>query len=280
MSVAKPEVVGQRHLRGAVAQHRANLVRLGLDDLDSRSGCLAPSSEIRRGRMNGVRVTKHAMRIRAAHLAGLTAGRVQNLAEVLEQRPRVPQHLLTCRGEDEPAGPLPDEELGADLMLELGDRRRDRGLRDPQFVGGLGHAAVGRGLHEVPQLGQRDIGPTSALTPLLRPVSYLSVTERPWWAPSSNPDGDRSVASRCSTRRGLAAQVADGAEQRRARPACPRVNSSNSPGGDPPDLLEVVVQPEEPVQRAGEHRDPAAQRHPREAKGAEDVGSRCRRREP
>ncbi len=57
--------------------------------------------------------------MRAAYLAGLTAGRVEDLAEVLEQGPRVPQHLLTRGGEHEPAGPMPDEQLGSDLMLEL-----------------------------------------------------------------------------------------------------------------------------------------------------------------
>ena len=57
-----------------------------------------------------------------------------------EQGPGVAQHLLARRGQRQPAGPLPNEQLGADLLLELADSRRDRGLCDVQLVGGLGHA--------------------------------------------------------------------------------------------------------------------------------------------
>ena len=116
---AKPEVVGERHLGGAIAQHRTNIVRLGFDDLDFEIGMFGAEFGDEAGKDERSEGDETRDADAAAYLAGLTAGRVQDLAEVLEQGPRVPQHLLTCGGEDEPASTLPDEQLSSDLMLEL-----------------------------------------------------------------------------------------------------------------------------------------------------------------
>ena len=84
--------------------------------------------------------------------------------------PHLVQHLpgsvvqgAALPGEDEP-GPVPGEQLHAELPFQLLDRPGDGGLGDPQLSRRPGHVPVLAGRHKIPQLGQRhgSISPSSA----------------------------------------------------------------------------------------------------------------------
>src|SRR5262245_33987950 len=143
-----------------------------------------------------------------------------------QQCPGVTQHLLTGRGQGEAAGAVPDEQLCADLLLELADSGRDRRLCDVQLVGGLGHGGVGGGFHEVPQLGERDVG-TSAHT--ATPYRFWEYQHYSWAAcfPGIVPTTSSSDAvSRRSARTGRARRYPT-APRMQSTARVPRVNSSN-----------------------------------------------------
>ena len=111
--------------------------------------------------MNGRERDEARQPDRAAHLVVHPARGVDGLVKAEHERPYVAEELHARGRQDKALGPLPDEQLGADLLLELADGRRDRGLRDEQLAGGLGHGpALGRG-REVAQLGQGDLVPTA-----------------------------------------------------------------------------------------------------------------------
>ena len=64
------------------------------------------------------------------------------------------QQSAADRGQQDALGVLADEELDAELLLQLAHRRRDRGLGDVELGRGPGHAAPLGGGDEVLQLAQ------------------------------------------------------------------------------------------------------------------------------
>ena len=54
-----------------------------------------------------------------ADLVDMATCRVENFFHVIQQGASVAQHLLTRGGQHQTAGPVTDEQLGADLVLEL-----------------------------------------------------------------------------------------------------------------------------------------------------------------
>src|SRR5262249_50782466 len=96
----------------------------------------------------------------------------EHLVQMCQQGPGVTQHLLTSCGQGEAAGAVSDEQLCADLLLELADSGRDRRLCDVQLVGGLGHGGVGGSFHGGPHLGERDVGTSAHGAPPYRVGEY------------------------------------------------------------------------------------------------------------
>ena len=99
------------------------------------------------GITNGASVRKQPTAISPLRPSPQRAGARLEFARMREQAARLDQHALARRRQGQPLGMVADEELDAEILLDLGDRRGDRGLR---------HAELARGLRDAAGLGGGD----------------------------------------------------------------------------------------------------------------------------
>jgi hypothetical protein len=99
----------------------------------------------------GERLEAPQAQLAAQRLAGVDRGLGELLA-VLEEPAQLGVELATGGREVQAARVVAQQQLHPELLLQLRDRRGDRGLRDHQLAGRRGHAAVLGGCGEVAQL--------------------------------------------------------------------------------------------------------------------------------
>ena len=111
----------------------------------------------------------------AEQVATCTACNILQFRSVREEFACFPQKGDTCLGQRETPRVVPQQELHAELALQLSDRRGDRGLGDQQILGSRRHTAAFSGCHEVAKLHQGERGITHP--PILADISVGSPYE-------------------------------------------------------------------------------------------------------
>ncbi|GJE58992.1 hypothetical protein MPOCJGCO_1078 [Methylobacterium trifolii] len=153
------KVVGQRDLGLGAAQARDELFLVALDVTDLRGG---------EGRGEGVgefghqhRRERHhaAERERPPHLPAGFGGQGVEALGLFHDGFGLAQHLAPDGRQREPLRVVADEELHRELPLQVGDGRRDRGLRDVDALGGERNAAGLAGGDEILELAQGEPHP-------------------------------------------------------------------------------------------------------------------------
>ncbi|SIG59248.1 Uncharacterised protein [Mycobacteroides abscessus subsp. abscessus] len=155
-AVVLGEVVVEGDLGATAAQGGEALLVVAFDDLDGELGMLGlERAEELREEERGDRLEAREDD-RAADLLLPGLDRLDGVGDEPEDLPRLLEQALPRRGEDEPLRVLPDEERGAERLLELVDRRRHRRLGDVELLARRRHVERLRAFDEVRQLRERD----------------------------------------------------------------------------------------------------------------------------
>ena len=90
---------------------------------------------------------------------------LREILRVLQQQPRLVDHLLADRRQRHAARMMADEQRHADLGLDLGDRAGNRRLRHVETFGRIGDMPAIGGGHHIAQLAQGHVHLDNSSTP-------------------------------------------------------------------------------------------------------------------